>query len=232
LDAEYEAVPEIVRVGPAESVRPPTYLAVKRQFDLVAAGLMLLVLSPLLLAIALLVHFTSPGPILFRQERVGEGGRRFWMLKFRSMRSEASSDPHREFAVAYIQGLAAKQRAADGSLYKLASDPRVTPIGRILRKLSLDELPQLWNVLRGEMSLVGPRPPLPYEVEQYQPEHLGRLAAKPGITGLWQVSGRSRTTFDEMVALDLEYIHRCSFALDAWILVRTIPVVLFGDGAR
>jgi lipopolysaccharide/colanic/teichoic acid biosynthesis glycosyltransferase len=212
--------------------RPRIYPALKRSFDLLVAGLLVVLFSPLLLAIGLLVYLTSRGPILFRQERVGEGGRQFRMLKFRSMYADAPTDPHRDYAVAYIQGLAPQQASDDGSLFKLAADPRITPLGRILRKLSLDELPQLWNVLRGEMSLVGPRPPLPYEAELYQPAHRGRLEARPGMTGLWQVSGRNRTTFEEMVALDLEYIQRCSLGLDLRILARTIPVVLFGDSGR
>jgi lipopolysaccharide/colanic/teichoic acid biosynthesis glycosyltransferase len=226
------AVVESVTAERVALSRARTYPALKRPFDLVVAGLLLAVLSPLLLVIALLVCLTSRGPILFRQERVGEGGRRFRMLKFRSMSADAPTDPHRDYAVAYIQGLAPQLASEQGLLYKLASDPRVTPVGRILRKLSLDELPQLWNVVRGEMSLVGPRPPLPYEVELYQPAHRARLEATPGMTGLWQVSGRNRTTFEEMVALDLEYIERCSLAFDLRILARTIPVVLFGDGGR
>lgn len=215
-----------------EASRRGIYPGLKRVMDVVLASLLLVGLSPVLLAVAVAVKLSSPGPILFRQSRVGQSGRRFEMLKFRSMRADSSHDEHREYIVAYIKGQAATQATADGPLYKLTRDTRVTPSGQFLRKTSLDELPQLWNVLWGEMSLVGPRPPIPYEVELYRPEHLGRLEARPGITGLWQVSGRNRTTFEEMVALDLEYIQRCSLGLDLWILVKTIPVVLLGSSAR
>jgi lipopolysaccharide/colanic/teichoic acid biosynthesis glycosyltransferase len=154
------------------------------------------------------------------------------MLKFRSMYVGVDPSPHQSYIVAFINGQAELQRSAEGqALYKLADDCRVTRVGRWLRETSLDELPQLWNVLRGEMSMVGPRPPLPYEAELYQPAHLQRLAVRPGITGLWQVSGRSRTTFEEMVAMDCQYIRSQSFSLDLSILLRTIPVVL-GREAR
>jgi lipopolysaccharide/colanic/teichoic acid biosynthesis glycosyltransferase len=181
---------------------------------------------------AAVIYLDSPGPVLFRQQRIGLYGRPFTFLKFRSMRVDADSAPHRQFATAFIQGKAQPQPSDSGQLYKLVRDRRVTRVGHFLRRSSLDELPQLWNVLRGEMSLVGPRPPIPYEVECYRPEHLRRLTVKPGITGLWQVSGRSATTFEQMVALDVAYIRRRSLLLDLSILWRTVPVVLLRKDGR
>ena len=204
----------------------------KRGFDLVLATVGLIVLAPCLLVIAAWVRADSPGPALFRQERIGRYGRPFTMLKFRTMRVNADPGPHREYAAAFIRGQARQHRVGTSSTFKLVTDARVTRVGRWLRRTSLDELPQLWNVVRGEMSLVGPRPPIPYELEHYQPAHLGRLAVMPGITGLWQIGGRSDTTFEQMVALDLEYIRRRSLLLDVRILVATIPAVLTAKGAH
>jgi len=203
----------------------------KRGLDIAGSLALLLVLSPVLLVVAALVKLTSPGPILFRQTRVGEHGSPFKMLKFRTMRVNADDRLHREYVASLIaagqQGTAAK----DG-VFKIVNDPRVTAVGRVLRKTSLDELPQFINVLLGSMSLVGPRPPIPYEVEQYKPWHHRRvLDAKPGITGLWQVTGRSRTTFDEMVRLDLRYARQCSLWTDIKILVATPRAVFSGKGA-
>jgi len=209
-----------------------TYPRVKRALDVVIALLALACLAPVLLIIALAIVLDSPGPVLHRQVRVGKRGTIFGMLKFRSMFANADARPHREYVVAFVHGRATRQTDAGTALYKLAADERVTPFGRWLRRTSLDELPQLWNVLCGEMSLVGPRPPLEYEVEHYTPAHLQRLDAQPGITGHWQVHGRGRTTFDEMVALDCEYIRRQSLALDLSILLRTIPAVVFSKDAR
>jgi lipopolysaccharide/colanic/teichoic acid biosynthesis glycosyltransferase len=217
--------------GIAEA-RSSAYPTLKRLLDIAISSVLLLALLPVLVLLALAIVLDSPGPVLFRQQRVGEQGRLFDMLKFRSMYVGVDPSPHQKYIVAYIKGQAELQESAEGrALYKLADDRRVTRLGRWLRETSLDELPQLWNVLRGEMSLVGPRPPLPYETELYQPAHMQRLAVRPGITGLWQVSGRSRTTFEEMVAMDCEYIQSQSFALDLFILLRTIPVVL-GKEAR
>lgn len=207
------------------------YRLAKRAFDVVGAAGLLVALSPVIALCAIAVRRSSPGPIIFRQERVGERGKTFAFLKFRSMYVAADTAPHREYVAAFIKGQA-QQQQTDVPLYKLGNDRRITPAGRWLRRTSLDELPQLWNVLRGEMSLVGPRPPIPYELEHYHPEQYGRLAIKPGITGLWQVSGRSRTTFEEMVALDLDYIRRQSFGLDLLILLRTIPTVIASRDAR
>lgn len=208
------------------------YRVAKRLFDLVVASALLACLLPVLALCAFLVWRSSPGPILFRQPRVGARGREFTFLKFRSMRADADPALHREYVAAFIKGQAEQQAHAGGPMYKLVRDPRVTPVGHWLRRTSLDELPQLWNVVRGDMSLIGPRPPIPYELEHYRPDQLARLAVKPGITGLWQVSGRSRTTFEEMVALDLQYIRQASLLTDLRILARTIPVVLGREGAQ
>jgi exopolysaccharide biosynthesis polyprenyl glycosylphosphotransferase len=193
----------------------------KRALDVAASLILLLVLAPLLLTIAVLVRLDSPGPAIFRQTRFGKDGKRFTFLKFRGMVVDAEQR----------QQEIARLNEADGPMFKIRKDPRVTRVGRIIRKTSLDELPQLWNVLRGEMSLVGPRPPVPAEVEQYHPWQRNRLLAKPGMTGLWQVSGRSHVGFNDMVRLDFEYIERWSIWLDLRILVSTVLVVIRGYGA-
>jgi lipopolysaccharide/colanic/teichoic acid biosynthesis glycosyltransferase len=221
-----------VEIPPIELRSSTWYRASKRLFDLVVASLLVLVLSPVFLVCAFLVWRGSPGPILFRQPRVGVQGREFTFLKFRSMRVDADPTLHREYVAKFINGEAEQQTTEKGSMFKLVEDPRVTRSGSFLRRTSLDELPQLFNVVRGNMSLVGPRPPIPYELEHYRPEHYRRLAAKPGITGLWQVSGRSHTTFEEMIALDLEYIRSASLLTDLRLLIRTIPVVLNQHGAQ
>lgn len=207
---------------------------VKRIIDVTGSALGLAVLSPLLLLISVLIKLTSEGPVLFRQTRLGQNGKEFTFLKFRSMYVNSDATVHKEYVTHFIAGKAPMKESADhkSSAYKVIDDPRVTPLGRILRKTSLDELPQLVNVLKGEMSLVGPRPPLPYECARYNVWHLRRIVeAKPGITGLWQVCGRSRTSFDDMVRLDLQYAKRWSLSLDFVILLRTFPAVLSGDGA-
>ncbi len=208
--------------------------AIKRAIDIVGSSLALLVCSPVFLGIAAAIKLTSRGPVLFRQERVGRGGARFTFLKFRSM--YVSNDPHihKEFVQRFIagqmKGEAGKKKGT--AVYKIQDDPRVTPIGRFLRKTSLDELPQLWNVFKGEMSLVGPRPPIPYEFESYDLWHRRRvLEVKPGITGLWQVSGRSRMKFNDMVRLDLRYAKGWSLWLDLKILLQTPRAILSGEGA-
>jgi lipopolysaccharide/colanic/teichoic acid biosynthesis glycosyltransferase len=207
--------------------------AVKRGLDTVASGALLLALAPLGLLLAGLVRLSSPGPVLFRQTRVGYRGRPFTMLKFRTMYTGADQAAHREFVTRFIADGARATPPDGATMFKLTNDPRVTPLGRLLRKTSLDELPQLWNILRGEMSLVGPRPPLPYEVERYAPWHRRRvLEARPGLTGLWQVRGRSRTTFDEMVRLDLRYARTRSLARDLGILLATPRAVISGKGAE
>jgi len=198
---------------------------VKRTVDVVVAALSVAVLSPLLGAIALLVKRSSPGPVLFRQERIGMDGARFEMLKFRTMREDASDELHRQYMTAM---LAERERheAADGELFKLTDDPRVTKVGRVLRRFSLDELPQLFNVLKGEMSLVGPRPALAYEVELYEDWERRRLDVLPGMTGLWQVSGRSRLTPADMVRLDVHYAETWSLSLDFRIIARTLLAII------
>jgi exopolysaccharide biosynthesis polyprenyl glycosylphosphotransferase len=199
-------------------------LFAKRCFDLVAAAALLALLSPILIAIGLAVRFTSRGPALFRQIRVGKGGRRFHIYKFRTMVTDA--DDHRE-------QLAEQSMYSDMRLFKIDNDPRVTPIGALLRRTSVDELPQLLNVIRGDMSLVGPRPPMPAEVELYDEHHYTRFDMKPGITGPWQVGGRNRITdFEEVVRLESAYARGWSIAKDFRILLRTIPVVLRMDGAH
>lgn len=193
----------------------------KRGVDVLVAGMGLILLAPLMALIALAIRLDSPGPILFRQTRVGRGGKPFTMYKFRSMIANA------EEMRAHLDAL----NEADGPIFKIKDDPRCTRVGRLLRRFSLDELPQLFNVLRGEMSLVGPRPALPCEVAQYQEWHKKRLEVSPGMTGLWQVSGRSKLSFDEMVLLDIYYVENWSLALDLRIMLKTIPLVILGEGA-
>ena len=202
-----------------------------RALDVVGAALGLVVLAPVLAVIAIAIRLDSKGRALFRQERFGRDLEPFVVNKFRTMHRNASHEEHRAFVQRLIAGDAERHQRADEALFKLASDPRVTRLGRFLRRSSLDELPQLINVLLGEMSLVGPRPPLAYEVERYPPAAFGRFAVKPGITGLWQVSGRSELTFDEMIALDLEYVRCRSLWLNVKICLSTVWVVLRRKGA-
>jgi lipopolysaccharide/colanic/teichoic acid biosynthesis glycosyltransferase len=202
--------------------------AVKRLLDVVMALLLLAALLPVLGVVAMLVGLSSSGPILFKQRRLGRGGQEFWFYKFRTMVDGNDPADHRAYTHALIRGQAQPVRGA----FKLADDPRVTPLGAFLRRYSIDEFPQLINVLLGHMSIVGPRPPLPYEAELYGPLEWQRLAVTPGLTGLWQVSGRSRLTFEEMIELDLEYIDRWSLWLDVLIIIRTPLAMLAGDGAR
>lgn len=196
------------------------YLLSKRVFDIAIAGLLLVWLSPFLLIIAILIRCTSSGPALYRQTRIGLGGRPFELLKFRSMYSGVDDRIHREMNLRELAGDRAPQGAAAGT-FKLAHDPRITPLGHWLRKYGIDEMPQLVNVLRGEMSLVGPRPSLAWEVEQFTPEQRRRHSCQPGITGLWQVSDRYRLSMPEMLALDLDYLEHRSIGLDLLILLRT-----------
>jgi exopolysaccharide biosynthesis polyprenyl glycosylphosphotransferase len=199
-------------------------LVVKRAVDVIVAALGLVVLAPVFAIVAIAVRLSSPGPVIFRQCRVGAGGRLFYILKFRSMVDGADAQ-RGQLTEASIYG--------DGRLFKLPLDPRVTGVGRFIRRTSLDELPQLWNVLCGEMSLVGPRPPLPSEVALYEEHHYSRFDMKPGITGPWQVNGRNRVTdFDEVIRLETAYLRRWMIWKDFAILLRTIPVVLRMDGAH
>jgi exopolysaccharide biosynthesis polyprenyl glycosylphosphotransferase len=205
---------------------------VKRASDIIISLIALTILLPFWLIIALVIKLDSRGPIFYKQERVGMDGRIFLFYKFRTMRTGADDLTHREYQQKYIAGEAqATLVEGERPAYKLVSDTRITRTGRWLRRLSLDELPQLLNVLRGDMSIVGPRPPIPYEVEAYQLWHRKRLDMKPGLTGLWQVSGRNRLPFDEMVRLDLFYIENWSLLLDLKIILRTLPVMLRGDDA-
>ena len=198
----------------------------KRVFDIGFSVLVLALTMPLMAVIAALVRLDSRGPAVFTQERVGRGGRRFRCYKFRTMRSRSCDGVHREYVTNLIKADVAYEGDDEERIYKVTDDPRVTGVGRCLRKTGLDELPQFWNVLRGDMSVVGPRPPLPYEMELYSDRHLERLLCRPGITGLWQVSGRSRVGFEQMVELDLQYLCEWSFGLDLKIIARTIPEVL------
>ena len=208
------------------------FQVLKRGMDILGSLVLLLLLSPLLLAIAGLVKLSSRGPVLFRQVRIGQMLKPFMICKFRTMYADSDHGIHHNYVSWFISSSGKGQDKEKNTFFKLTNDPRITPIGRFLRKMSLDELPQLWNVLRGEMSLVGPRPPLWYEVQQYKPWHRHRvLEAKPGITGLWQVTGRSRTTFDEMVRLDLRYARGQSLWTDFKILLATPAAVIKGKGA-
>ena len=209
--------------------------AVKRMIDVVGSGAGLFLSAPVFLLIAALVKLSSKGPVFFRQQRIGQHGMPFTFLKFRTMYVNNDNNVHKEYVKKLIAGKAHAHAGANGAetvVYKITRDPRITRIGSFLRRTSLDELPQLINVLLGEMSLVGPRPPIKYEVEAYDIWHRGRLMeAKPGITGLWQVSGRSRVKFDEMVRLDIRYARTWSLWLDLKILLRTPRAVLLGEGA-
>ncbi len=193
----------------------------KRLLDLTVSATLLLLLSPLLLLAGLIIYLEDRGPILYRQTRVGMNGRFFNILKFRSMVPDADA---RLQEVSHLNEL-------DGPVFKIRNDPRITRVGRVIRKLSIDELPQLFNVLKGEMSLVGPRPPLPSEVEQYEDWQLRRLSVMPGITCIWQISGRNELSFDDWVRLDLQYIDNQSIWQDCRILLLTLPAVLHGRGA-
>jgi exopolysaccharide biosynthesis polyprenyl glycosylphosphotransferase len=205
-------------------------LAVKKAIDIAGSAVALLLFSPVFIAMAIAIKLTSKGPIFFRQRRMGLNGKTFLLLKFRSMYTNSDYKKHEDYIRKYIGQQ--KTAAVEPGVFKLNNDTRITPVGRLLRKTSLDELPQLINVLKGEMSLVGPRPPIPYECDLYETWHRRRLrSCKPGITGLWQVMGRSRTTFDEMVRLDLKYINEWSLWLDLKILLKTPKAVFGGEGA-
>ncbi len=228
--ADIKLYPELSR----KNSRKRLPMVVKRVIDIAGSGALLLVLSPILAAIALAIKLTSKGPVIFEQERLGQFGKTFKCLKFRTMATNNDPKIHREFVQRFISGKGEKQ-GKDGTepvVYKITNDPRITSVGKFLRKTSLDEFPQFWNVLRGEMSLVGPRPPVPYEFEVYDLWHRRRvLEVKPGVTGLWQMSGRSRTCFDDMVRLDLRYSQSWSLWLDLKILIATPRAVFTSEGA-
>ena len=215
LDAEATS-PSFSRTGHARRD-----VLLRRALDVVLAALGLVLLAPVLLVVAVALRLDSPGPVLFRQRRLGRHMAPFTVHKFRTMQSGANDDMHREYVRTLIDGAQPTPQPPEG-LYKLVVDDRITRVGRVLRSWSLDELPQLWNVLRGEMSLVGPRPVIPYEAEIYPSSYLRRFDVKPGLTGLWQVSGRNECSYDEMVRLDIDYVERASFRLDLAILIRTV----------
>jgi lipopolysaccharide/colanic/teichoic acid biosynthesis glycosyltransferase len=217
-----EAAPDDTRVSVPMLNTPIVYRVTKRAIDIVGAVVGLTLSLPLMLVCAMLIKLHDGGPVLFRQTRVGYRGRLFRIYKLRTMVPNADA----------LKGtLLDQNRHDDNRTFKILNDPRITPIGRVLRRLSLDEVPQFWNVLTGEMSLVGPRPPVPSEVQLYEPQDLKRLAVPPGVTCLWQVSGRSNLDFERQVELDLEYVERRGFWTDLSLLARTLPAVFRGDGA-
>lgn len=207
-----------------------SYVRAKRLLDIAFT----LLLAPLIICIGLIVaiciKLDSKGPVFFRQKRVGQNGIEFEMLKFRSMYSNANQIAHQQTIVKYMNGEKLNQDGEGSMAYKDTHDPRITRVGRFIRKTSLDEIPQFWNVLCGQMSLVGPRPPLPYEVELYSPYEWLRMVGKPGLTGIWQVYGRSRVTFQNMVKMDLEYLAHQSLWQDIKLILLTIPVIIFARG--
>jgi len=205
------------------------YLVVKRVFDILAALVLLVIFGPLMIIIALAIKLFSPGPILYRQTRIGKDGKPFEMLKFRSMRLENAPDLHREYVSKLILENCAPESLGQKTL-KLESDPRITGLGKVMRKLSIDELPQFFNVLRGEMSIVGPRPSLPYEYKLYKDWHKKRVLVLPGITGLWQVTARNKVRFDDMVKIDLDYIQNMTLLLDLRIILMTPYEMIRGKG--
>jgi exopolysaccharide biosynthesis polyprenyl glycosylphosphotransferase len=228
-----EKVDGVPKTGMGEPALKGMKLVVKRFVDMAISITVIVVFAPLFLLIAALIKIFSPGPVLFKQIRAGKDGRPFTFYKFRTMRHDIDDTLHREYASSFIGGkeLRLRDEKSDKKIYKMPDDPRVTSIGRILRKTSLDELPQILNVLKGDMSIVGPRPPIAYELTIYKEWHKRRLRAKPGITGLWQVSGRSSVPFHDMVLLDLYYINRWGLLLDFEIIFKTVPVIVSGKGA-
>jgi lipopolysaccharide/colanic/teichoic acid biosynthesis glycosyltransferase len=221
--------PSLPSAAPA-SARAGTTRLTKRLLDLAVATACLALVSPLLVIVAGLIWLTTPGPALFRQTRLGKDGSPFVLFKFRTMYADSRDDVHREF----VRKLLTEDEPPAGGrsgVYKLEHDERITPIGRLIRRTSIDELPQLFNVIRGDMSLVGPRPALPWEAEMLDAIHFARFSVPPGLTGLWQVSGRNTLTMKQGLELDVEYVRRQRLALDLWILLKTIPVVLSTHGA-
>jgi len=206
------------------------YLRAKRFLDVLFTLLILPFFLVVMAIVAVLIRIDSEGPIFYRQKRVGQDGVEFEMLKFRSMYVHNDEALHREAVLRYMNGSALNGHSDTGTLFKLVDDPRITRVGRFIRKTSIDELPQFMNVLRGEMSLVGPRPPVPYEVEQYSDRDRLRLCGKPGLTGTWQVYGRSRVPFLEMVEMDITYLHEQSILQDLKLIALTVPVMMLGRG--
>ncbi|BCL83365.1 multidrug MFS transporter [Ktedonobacteria bacterium brp13] len=221
----------VVQSAPVRTISINTgYIRAKRVFDI---ALTLLIAPLVILAgivIALCIKLDSKGPVFFRQKRIGQDGVEFGMLKFRSMYTNSDQKAHQEKIIQYMNGAKLHDDSSGKLAYKDVNDPRITRVGRFIRKTSLDELPQFWNVLRGKMSLVGPRPPLPYEVELYTSYEWLRMVGKPGITGTWQVYGRSRVTFQNMVEMDIEYLEHQSLWKDFQLVVLTVPVMIFARG--
>jgi lipopolysaccharide/colanic/teichoic acid biosynthesis glycosyltransferase len=200
--------------------------------DIAGALTGILITSPIMLVAAVAVKLTSKGPVLFKQERMGYMGKKFTFLKFRSMREDVDHSIHEDYMTDFISGRLDSKSGNEVPLFKMADDPRITAVGRFLRKTSIDEFPQFFNVLKGDMSLVGPRPPIPYEVNKYKLWHQKRvIEVKPGITGLWQVGGRSSTTFEDMVRLDLQYVNNWSLKMDINIILKTIKAIISMKGA-
>jgi len=214
------------------AARRRTVEVLRRCIDVAFAVALILLLSPILIAVALAVRIDSRGPAFFRQRRVGYREREFTLYKFRSMRVDADPRGHKEYVTALIKGEDERPDGGRENLYKLAVDNRITPVGRWIRRWSLDELPQLFNVVKGDMTLVGPRPAIPYEVAEYPAWYRQRFSVKPGLTGYWQVSGRNERTYEEMVRLDIEYAKRRTLGLDLTILLKTPWVVLSRKGAE
>jgi len=206
------------------------YERVKRLLDITFTLIILLPLLIITLFIAVMIKLDSNGPVFFRQKRIGKDGSEFNMLKFRSMYVNSDDSHHREAVAKFMNGQRLVEGTGDKISYKLVNDPRITKVGRLLRKYSLDELPQFFNVLLGDMSLVGPRPPVPYEVELYGPHDMLRLCGKPGLTGPWQVYGRSSIPFKEMVEMDITYLRDCSLKEDLKLIFLTVPVMVLGSG--
>ncbi len=208
----------------------PSYLQMKRAIDVIFTLLLLVPLLLVIAIVAMLIRLDSKGPIFFRQKRLGLNGREFIMLKFRSMYVDNDDSLHRSAIIQYMNGEKLNNEAATNNSYKLGDDPRITRVGKFIRKTSIDELPQFINVLRGEMTLVGPRPPLAYEVEYYTPRDWLRLSGKPGLTGLWQVYGRSQVPFRDMVEMDITYLQHQSFWEDLKLIASTPIVMILGRG--
>lgn len=219
---------KVIHIGICKLV----YFFVKRILDILIACLAVLIMAPLLIIIGILIKFSSEGPVFYIQKAIGKNGREFDFYKFRTMYKDTSNTQHKEYLQKFIKGDEVITYADGGEqIFKMVNDPRITPIGRILRKSSMDELPQLINVLKGDMSVVGPRPPLPYEYSLYDDYTKQKMVVKPGITGLYQITSRSRASFDEILALDFEYIEKMSLWYDLKIILMTIPAVLSSKGA-
>ncbi|GCE03734.1 sugar transferase [Dictyobacter aurantiacus] len=221
----------IVQSAPGRTISINTgYLRAKRALDIA----FILLVAPFVLlvgiVVAICIKLNSEGPIFFRQKRIGQNGVEFEMLKFRSMYVNSDQMAHREKIIQYMNGQKLNDDSTGKMMYKDVQDPRITKVGRFIRKTSLDELPQFWNVLMGQMSLVGPRPPLPYEVELYTSHEWLRMVGRPGLTGTWQVYGRSRVTFQNMVEMDIDYLEKQSIWLDLKLIFLTVPVMLFARG--